>query len=462
MNPFNLANFVILVASINTKAEFYMNLFHKISFLILTVVYSINCVAQQNNYSSDLTNKNGLSDLIKVFEPGLLLENEKVRKTFQPSFVITSKGTLLAFCQGRLKFGGDNDPKVILMNKSYDLGKTWEGVEVLSKPMNFFAISPFSSIVNGKEQISFITCVGLKVTKDYYDNDFQKVYLETGIDINKIGEDKASVLCRYFSDDDGKTWNKEFLTSDKTPLYKKSKEHTLVFLNTIGQVHTISKGENKGRLIVAAPMRLVSDLDTLSNNFRDHVCSGSGIIYSDDHGESWNLGGNLIDYLGNEASAVSLSNADELFMIRRLNKPEGYKKYWSDSINVPNVNERIAHKSFDGGESWSAPFLLPISDIKCHGTLAKVNDRMYFSIPRGRTDRSKKMKYWDEDRVRGAIYFSDDNGESWQHKIIEEEYFSYSTVGKLDDKHLITFFSRGGHGRFGIACRVFTNKWLEE
>jgi sialidase-1 len=438
-----------------------MNVFHKILLLTLTVTYSINCVAQQNNYSTDLVENDGLGELKMVFEPGLILENEKVRKTFQPSFVVTSKGTLLAFCQGRLKFGGDNDPKVILMNRSYDSGQTWEGAEVLSRPMNFFAISPFSSIINGKEQISFITCVGLKVTKKYYDYDFQKVFAETGIDIDKIGSEKASVLCRYYSDDDGKTWNKEFLTGDKTPLYKKDKGHTLVFLNTIGQVHKINEGINKGRLIVAAPMRLVPESDTLSNNFRDHVCSGSGIIYSDDQGVSWSLGGNIIDYLGNEASVVSLNKGNKLFMIRRLNKIEGYKKYLSDSIKIPQVNERIAHKSFDGGKTWSELFFVNISDIKCHGTLAKINDRLYFTIPVGRKDRSKKMKYWDEDRVRGAVYFSDDLGKSWQHKIIEEEYFSYSTIGKLDEKHRITFFSRGGHGRFGIGCRVFTDEWLE-
>lgn len=415
--------------------------------------------AQQNN---SLVNKDGIGELTMVFEPGMMIgEKEKVRKTFQPSYIVTSKGTVLAFCQGRLRFGGDNDPKVILMNTSYDSGKTWEGVRVLSSPMNFFAISPYSSIKNGKERISFITCVGLKVTRKFYNNDLTKIKEETGIDLNEIGIEKASVLCRYYSENDGKTWHKEFLTKERTPLYHQYNGNTLVFLNTIGQVHKITKGDFRGRLLVAAPIRMVSDTATLSDNFRNHMCNGSGVIYSDDDGESWQMAGSIIDYLGNEASCVSVNNGKELFMIRRLNSEKAYKKYWNKSTNIPGINKRIAHKSFDGGKTWSNPFLLPISDIKCDGTLAKVNDRMYFSIPAGRKDRSKKMKYWDEDRVRGAIYFSDDDGKSWRNKIIEEEYFSYSTVGKLDEIYRITLFSRGGHGRFGIGCRIFTDKWLE-
>ena len=72
-----------------------------------------------------------------------------------------------------------------------------------------------------------------------------------------------------------------------------------------------------------------------------------------------------------------------------------------------------------------------------------------------------KKQTWDEDRVNGSIYFSDDDGKTWNHRIIEESYFSYSTVGKLSDEYRITIYSRGGHGDKGIAYRIFTDAWLE-
>ena len=135
----------------------------KVFLLIFWIAMSFSVMSQRIKSIP----KDGISDLKMVFEPGMKVGKDQVRKTFQPSYVVYSKGTLLVFCQGRLFAGGDNDPKVILMNKSLDYGKTWEGVEVLSSPMNFFAISPYSSVVNGKERISFLTCVGLKVTKKY-------------------------------------------------------------------------------------------------------------------------------------------------------------------------------------------------------------------------------------------------------------------------------------------------------
>lgn len=425
-------------------------------FLICLTTYSM-AIGQKNLVSNE-----GVSDLQMVFEPGLKVGKDRVRKTFQPSYVVTSKGTLLVFCQGRLFGGADNDPKVILMNKSFDYGKTWEGVEVLSAPMNFFAISPYSTIIEGKERISFLTCVGLKVTKKYYKNDLAQVKAQTKIDIEKIGEETASVLCRYDSDDDGASWNVNVLSGDNTPLYKNYNGYTPIFMNTIGQVHRIPEGKFKDRLILAAPMYTVAEGDKITDNFRNHTCSGSGIIFSDDKGETWKMEGMITDFLANEASVVSINQGNDLLMIRRNNKPGRYKTMQSDLNFSPKRGERMAHTSTDGGKTWSEPFMLNISEIMCHGTLARVNERLYFSIPDGREDRSQKTKNWDDERIRGAIYYSDDEGKTWNSKIIEENYYSYSTVGKLTDDTMITFFSRGGHGRFGIGYRIFTDRWLDD
>lgn len=434
----------------------------KTLLLAICLTFYCNSQAQTKTTQDDLVSSNGLSELKLVFEPGLKIGKEEVRKTFQPSFVITSTGTLLVFCQGRLRAGADNDPKVVLMNKSFDLGKTWEGVEVLSSPMNFFAISPYSAFIQGNERISFITCVGLKVTKRYYNNDPELLKVKTGIDLNIVGNDKAAVLCRYYSEDDGMTWNQEVLTGDKTPLYKKYYGFTPVFMNTIGQVHKIPNGEFKDRMIIAAPMYSAADGDTLTDDFRNHMCTGSGIIYSDDRGETWQMDGMITDYLANEASAVSIENGEALLMIRRINKSNRYAAKLNEQTIHPDVEERIATKSYDGGKTWSDPYLINVSDILCHGTLAKVNNRLYFSIPVGLENRSQPKNRWDDDRIRGAIYFSDNDGESWKYKIVEENYYSYSTIGKLSDDYLITFFSRGGHGRFGIGYRIFTDRWLDK
>ncbi|WP_339902301.1 sialidase family protein [uncultured Cyclobacterium sp.] len=438
--------------------NFITNHMKKVWTLVIVVLIQSNAYSQ---VGLGIAKIDGLSDLQMVFEPGLKVGGLTVSKTFQPSFVVTEKGTLLVFCQGRLFDGEDNEPKVILMNKSYDFGKSWEGVEVISSPMNFFAISPYSANIGGEEKISFLTCVGLKVTKEFYKNDFSKLKEATGIDIEDIGKDKASVLVKYTSFDDGKSWTMEYLNGDNTPLFKEYNGYIPIFMNTIGQVHQIPKGPNKGRMIIAAPIYSVPSGKEVTNNFRDYKCSGSGIIYSDDFGETWKMDGMITDYLANEASAVSIKEGKEILMIRRINNFENYKEYNTIEMMSLGRNQRIANLSGDGGKSWSDPFLIGISEIACHGTLARRNNRLYFSIPLGLQDINQKKIEWDDDRIRGAVFYSDDEGNTWKSKVIEPSYFSYSTLGKLNNTSMITFFSRGGHGRFGIGYRVFSDEWLE-
>jgi hypothetical protein len=282
---------------------------------------------------------------------------------------------------------------------------------------------------------------------------------KTGIDLNMVGTDKAAVLCRFYSDDDGTTWQMEILTGGKTPLYKEYEGYTPVFMNTIGQVHKINEGPFAGRYILAAPIYTVPEGELITDNFRNHACSGSGIIFSDDMGETWQMEGMLTDYLANEASAVAINQGEELFMIRRYMDQRQLNKNPARSKVIPKNGERIAHTSSDGGINWSEPKLVNISHVKCHGTLARIENRLYFSIPGGL--KGKKKQAWDEDRVNGTIYYSDDEGKSWKHRIIEESFFSYSTVGRLSDEYRITIYSRGGHGDKGIAYRIFTDKWLE-
>jgi len=438
-----------------------MNKLTPIILLILSIIplWGQPPVDITSEFPKNFVSSEGLSEMQLVFKPGLKVGSETVAKTFQPSYVVSSKKTLLVFCQGRLKKAGDNEVKVILMNTSRDYGKTWDGVRVLSSPMNHFAMSPYVSSTESGERISFLTCVGLKVTKAYYGNDIDLLKEKTGIDLNIVGQDKAAVLCRYFSDDDGLTWQLEVLSGEKTPLYKKYNGYTPVFLNPIGQVHKIEEGPHKGRYILAAPIYTVPDGGKITDNFRNHSCSGSGIIYSDDMGETWQMDGMITDYLGNEASAVAINKGEKLLMIRRFMDVRQLKKNPAKSQLIPQMGERIVHTSADGGKTWSDPVLASISHVRCHGSLAKIKNRLYFSIPEGIGE--KKKLTWDADRVNGSIYFSDDGGLTWKHKIIEESYFSYSTVGKLTDESRITFYSRGGHGERGIGYRVFTDAWLE-
>lgn len=410
--------------------------------------------------SNDPVSTKGISELQLAFEPGLKIGEETVCRNFQPSYVVTSDGVLLVFCQGRVGDGGDDDLKLILMNRSRDFGKTWEGARAISGAMNHFAISPYLSSSESGETVSLVTCVDLNVTKQYYGHDYALMKKSTGIDIEAVGVETPCVLCRFTSSDTGDTWQNEPLVGDKTPLGKPHLDGTPVFFNAIGQVHVIPEGPHQGRYILGGPIFIVPKGDTMTNNFRDFSNSGSAVIHSDDRGASWHMDGMIADYLANEASAVSIDHGEGLLMVRRFNKEAMFQKNPAKTSFRPKFGERILQTSSDGGKTWSEPFSKEISGVKCHGTMAKTDNRIYLSVPKGYGPDVENG--WEYGRENGAIYYSDDDGVTWSHKIIEEGTFSYSTVGQLIDKYRITFFSRGLMGEDGIGYRIFTNTWLDK
>ena len=404
--------------------------------------------------------EDGLSERTLAFEPGLQVVGEVVCRTFQPSYVVTRDGTLIAFCQGRLRGGSDDDPKMILTSRSDDCGATWSPAKPVSAMINHYAMSAYVSQQNGHERISVLTMVDLRVTESIYEKDYDRLREQTGIDIDAVGRETPMVLCRFDSDDGGDTWAVEVLLGDRTPLNRRYPDGTLIMFNPVGQVHIIPEGPHRGRYVLGGPVTVVPDGEAVTNHFRNHRQSGSAVITSDDQGDTWRTDGFITDYLANEASAVSVNRGEELLLVRRLNSLRMFEDQAPLTDVRPGSMQRIAHTSADCGRTWSDPILVDISSVRCHGTLARVNQRLLFSIPNG-TGLPESEQQQGAERQRGAIYFSDDDGQTWRHKIVEPETFSYSTVGSLNESQYITLFARSSMGQDGIGCRVFCDEWLD-
>lgn len=402
----------------------------------------------------------GLSERIMVFKPGFEIDGEPVCRTFQPSYAVSRTGRVLAFCQARLKKGRDDDPKIPVVTHSDDLGKTWADPRPVSAPMNHFAISAYAAEVEGGERISFICVVDMRVTENYYGKDYGKMKRRTGIDVDLVGRETPMVLCRFDSIDGGASWAMTLLTGDDSPLNKRYGGAMLVFLNPIGQVHVIPEGPLKGRMVIGCHLTAVPEGEPVSNHFRNHPTSGSGAIYSDDQGLTWTMDGMIMDYLGNECSVVSINHGSDLLMIRRVN---GKKKMdeRAPTTDFRPGEKRLAHTSSDCGATWSDPFVLPISEVICHGTLARIGDRLIFSIPAGPVERSGDRSDQNQ-RVRGTLYFSDDEGKTWESKLLEPDTFSYSAVGRLNGYLNVCMYAVGAMGQDGIGCRLFTDEWLSK
>lgn len=401
----------------------------------------------------------GLSAMSMAFPPGLELEDENICRTFQPSVVVMPDRTLLAFCQGRLREGRDDDPKVILVSASNDAGASWTPARRVSPPLMSYAMSAYLSRQDGRAVVSVLTMVDLRGTEDVYGKDYGRMLAQTGIDIEIVGRATPMILCRFDSADAGASWTTTPLSGTASPLNRPLAGGTPIMFNPIGQVHVMPAGPWQGRYIIGGPVTMVPAGTTIGNYFRDHPQSGSGIIYSDDGGRTWQAAGFINDYLANEASAVSLREGQELLIIRRFNGEKHFQRQAPLSDVRPGVNQRLAHTSDDCGKTWSPPFLLNMSHVLCHGTLARDAQRLLFSIPAGpeETTLAQPLKV---SRCRGTIYFSDDEGKSWRHKLVEPETFSYSTVTPIGDGRYIALFARGSMGQDGIGCRGFDAAWL--
>ena len=404
--------------------------------------------------------EHGLSELTLAFESGFKVDGEVVCRTFQPSYVVTRDGTAIAFCQGRLRGGSDDDPKVILTSRSDDWGATWSPAKVVSGRMTHYAVSAYCSERDGRERVSVLTMVDLRGTENIYEKDYGRMRDRTGIDIDAVGRDTPMVLCRFDSDDGGDTWTTEALIGDRTPLNRRYRDGTLIMFNPIGQVHVIPEGPHRGRYVMGGPVTVVPEGEVVTDYFRNHPQSGSAVIYSDDQGDTWRADGFITDYLANEASAVSANQGEGLLLVRRLNALRMFEDHPPLTDVRPGPMQRVAHTSADCGVTWSRPFLVDISDVRCHGTLARVGRRLLFSIPTG-SGLPEAERQNVSDRRRGAIYVSDDEGQTWRHRIIEPGSFSYSTVGPLNESQYITLFARSSMGQEGIGCRVFEDEWLD-
>lgn len=400
-----------------------------------------------------------LSENITVLSPGLSVGNQKVTRGFQPSFTVIKDGTVFSFCQGRLGNGWDDDVKAILMSISKDGGRNWGEPRRLSAPMNHFALSAYTFEEAGVETVAVVVAVDLHVTREFYRDAEASAGVSPDFDLFTIPEWQPCVMLRVLSKDGGNTWEFEMIDGERSPLGRACSGYVPTFINMIGQIQKVETGPHAGRIFTSGPVYAKPVGETLSSHFRDQATVGSAVIYSDDNGASWQLEGIAADYLANESSAVLIEEGSKLLMVRRRNQETMMEKNPPLTDFLPPYGHRIFQTSEDWGRTWSDYQTPPVSGVRCHGTLCRIGQRLYFSIPQGTGDNVEAD--YDHGRERGTIYYSDDDGQSWTPRVLEPGTFSYSTVGQLSEEERICFFAQGVMGDFGIGCRIFNDAWLD-
>jgi sialidase-1 len=331
-----------------------------------------------------------------------------------PAMVVSTNGTVLAFCEGRRESAGDTGSIDLLLKRSTDGGATWEPQQIVRSDAGNVCGNPAPVVDESTGIIWLLMTWNLG-------SDHEREILEG------TSEDTRRVFVTH-STDDGLTWSspREISASVKKPHWR---------WYATGPVNGIqlTRGGHRGRLVIPANHSDHSDPDR--HPYRSHV------IYSDDHGRTWELGGVQEDRT-NESTLVERADGSLLHNMRSYH----------------GRNRRAIATSGDGGATWSKVTLdEALVEPVCQASLLRFDwprpdapGRLLFSNP-----ASNK-------RENMTVRLSNDDGATWPvSRTIHPGPSAYSSLAVLPDQTIACLFEGGeGSPYEKIILARFPLSWL--
>ncbi len=341
----------------------------------------------------------------KISQTDLFVAGKGGYHTYRiPAIVATGKNTLLAFCEGRRNSAADSGDIDILLRRSFDGGETWGEVQLVAEDGTDTCGNPCPIFDSSNGTLWLLFCKNLAHGNE---------------GLITAGQAPRTVWATK-SADDGLTW------SVPTEITKQVKLDSWTWYAT-GPCHGIQL--KSGRLL--APCDHVETLGEHRNG-RSHV------VYSDDHGQSWKIGG-IIDG-GNESTAVEVSANRVCMNCRNVRGEE----------DAP-IGRLVAF-SDDGGLTFGKPsrdntLIEPI----CQASIIRDGDgQVIFSNPAS----GKREKL--------TIRLSRDGCVTWPVSgVLNAGHSAYSDLAIAQDGGICCLYERGDHNPYGkITFAKFSMEWL--
>ncbi len=333
-----------------------------------------------------------------------------------PSLITAPDDSLLMFCEGRKSSLSDDGDIDLLMYRSKDGGQTWPEPQLVIEE-------------GGNAKIKFGNPTPL------VDRETGTIWLAVNRDsIDERGSRGGGHLVLLHSRDNGKSWSKPLDISAK--IKQPSWKH-YAFGPGIGI--QIQHGTHKGRLILPANYR---------ESWSKREPSWSHILYSDDHGTTWHVGGKLGDFT-NECQVVEINEDAKSGLLFNV------RNHWGRAGVPEKSGHRLVARSFDAGKTWSQEQMdLALSDPPCQASLYrfgwKTSDepsRILFCNPAG------------PGRSRLTIRMSTDEGRTWPvKKLIYGGSAAYSCMTRLLDGKIGVIYERDRYGK--LTFTSFDPNWL--
>jgi sialidase-1 len=331
-----------------------------------------------------------------------------------PAAVTTTRGTVLAFCEGRRSGRGDAGDIDLVLKRSTDGGLTWSPLQTVwdDGPNTCGNPCPVVDRTMGT--------VWLLLTWNRGDDPESKI-------IAQESQDTRRVFVSH-STDDGVTWARPQEITGATKL-----SHWTWYATGPGAGIQIEHGPHRGRLVVPC----------------DHIEAGtrryfSHVIYSDDHGQHWKLGGSSPLPQVNECEVAELTGSRLLLNMRNYDRRQ--------------LTRQVA-LSDDGGLTWTDqrhdPALLePI----CQASL-----RRFTWASDGQPSVLLFSNPASTNRENLTIRASYDEGQSWPvSQVLHPGPAAYSCLVILPDRHIGCLYERGQNHPYEsiVLTRLDPEAWL--
>lgn len=335
-----------------------------------------------------------------------------------PAIVTTANGTVIAMSDGRIGSCGDiPTPLDLVIKRSFDHGATWGPLQVVTDygtangdvdNYPFYGLSNITRVASGDAALLLDRTNGRIWT--LYDNG--------GVS----GGRKIKLEMKY-SDDDGATWSSRIDVESANPGIRPGYGE---FLTGPGNGVQLSEGPNSGRLIFPV--------------YSYGSPSASMVIYSDDHGATWQRSLNAVTN-GGEIQVAELTGGVLLASMRDNGFSWGGVRTFAISTN--------------GGRNWDLPYTNTINpptlaDPACQGNIYRLtttNDSNASRLVHANAASASG-------RVNMTLRISYDEGQTWP--VSNQVYAAgsaYSSVTKLANGDVGLLFEKDPYGNLDYARR---------